>query len=87
MKISEVENICYKEKISLIAAVGDGILKKHGVAARIFSAVSKQCINVQMISAGASDVTIYFLVDTRDRDNALRAIHKEFFGGERCENN
>ncbi|MDI3495804.1 aspartate kinase [Pseudothermotoga elfii] len=86
MKISEVENICYKEKISLIAAVGDGILKKHGVAARIFSAVSKQCINVQMISAGASDVTIYFLVDTRDRDNALRAIHKEFFGGERCEN-
>jgi len=82
MKIAEVEDICYKTGISLIAAVGDGILRKHGVAARIFSAVSKQCVNVEMISAGASDVTTYFIVNSEDREKALKAIHEEFFGGD-----
>ncbi|MFN4189779.1 MAG: aspartate kinase [Pseudothermotoga sp.] len=79
MKIAEVEDIQYKTEISLIAAVGDGLLRKHGIAARIFTAVSKKNINVEMISAGASEVTIYFIVKLTDRDKALRAIHEEFF--------
>lgn len=79
MQIPEVEDIHYKTEISLIAAVGDGLLKKHGIAARIFTAVSRKHINVEMISAGASDVTIYFIVKLQDRDKALRAIHEEFF--------
>jgi len=85
MKIIEVEDICYKTGISLIATVGDGILRKHGVAARIFSAVSKQEINVEMISAGASDVTTYFIVSSENREKALKAIHEEFFGGDEFE--
>ncbi|WP_041081873.1 aspartate kinase [Thermotoga profunda] len=88
MQIAEVEDIHYKTEISLIAAVGDGLLKRHGIAARIFTAVSRKNINVEMISAGASDVTIYFIVRLTDRDKALQAIHEEFFrGGENGENN
>jgi len=56
------------------------------VAARIFSAVSRHEINVEMISAGASQVTIYFLVNLKDRNRALQAIHREFFEGEKHEN-
>lgn len=82
IKIAEVEQIDFKTNISLIAAVGNGILQRHGIAARIFTAVSKEKINVLMISAGASEVTVYFIVSTADRDKALRAIHEEFFGGE-----
>ncbi|MDD8020140.1 MAG: aspartate kinase [Acidobacteriota bacterium] len=85
MRIAEVEDVFYRTDISLIAAVGDGILKKPGVAARIFSAVSRHSINVEMISAGASHVTIYFLVNLKDRNRALQAIHKEFFGGKEHE--
>ena len=81
MDIPHVDNILYRTDISLIAAVGDGLLKRHSVAARIFSSVSKQGINVEMISAGASNVTIYFLVRTEDRQKALKAIHDEFFSG------
>jgi len=79
LQISEVEEIHYRTEISLIAAVGDGLLKKHGIAARIFSAVSRKEINVEMISAGASEVTIYFIVSLQDREKALQAIHEEFF--------
>lgn len=81
LNIPEVEQIDFKTNISLIAAVGNGVLQKHGIAARIFSAVSKEKINVLMISAGASEVTVYFIVSIEDRDRALQAIHKEFFGG------
>lgn len=82
MTIPQVEQINYKTGISLIAAVGDGLLQHHSIAARIFSAVSKQQINVEMISAGASNVTIYFIVQEKDRQKALQAIHEEFFGGD-----
>lgn len=81
LNIPEVEQIDFKTNISLIAAVGNGLLQRHGIAARIFSAVSRERINVQMISAGASEVTMYFIVNVEDRDKALRAIHREFFGG------
>ncbi|WP_018963787.1 aspartate kinase [Coprothermobacter platensis] len=82
MEIPQVQNIVYKTDISLIAAVGDGLLQHHSIAARIFSAVSKQKVNVEMISAGASDVTMYFIVRATDREKALKAIHEAFFGGE-----
>ena len=64
MKIAEVEDIC-QDEISLIAAVGDGILKRHGVAARILP-LSQNSVNVEMISAGASDVTTYFIVNSEN---------------------
>jgi len=86
MNISEVEYIRYKTDISLIVAVSDKLLKTHGIAARMFSAVSKEHINIEMISAGASEVTIYFIVKLKDRDRALKAIHREFFGGDLLEN-
>ncbi len=82
INISEIEEINYKTGISLIAVVGNGILQKYGIAARVFMAVSKKDINVEMISAGASDVTMYFIVNISDRTAALQAIHDEFFGKE-----
>lgn len=38
-----------------------------------------------MISAGASDVTTYFIVSSENREKALKAIHEEFFGGDEFE--
>ncbi len=82
INIPEIEEIHYKTDISLIAVVGNGILQKHGIAARVFSSVSRKDVNVEMISAGASDVTMYFIVKITDRNAALQAIHDEFFGME-----
>jgi len=85
LKVAEVERVECRSGRSLIAAVGSGILRKHGIAAGIFSAVSREKVNVEMISAGASEAAVYFIVDTRDRNKALRAVHEEFFGGEQVE--
>jgi len=62
----------------LIAVVGEGLLKKKGLAARVFSAVAEKEINVEMTSAGASEVAYYFIVRDQDLEKAIHAVHDEF---------
>jgi aspartate kinase/aspartokinase/homoserine dehydrogenase 1 len=74
-----VDSVSALRDISLIAAVGDGILERPGIAARVLGAVSAHNINVLTISAGASNVAVYFIINRRERETAVRAIHDEFF--------
>ena len=74
--VTEIETI---DNISIIAAVGEGVVEKEGVAARMFTAVARKGINVKIISLGASQVVSYFIVDKGDRDEAIKEIHNEFF--------
>jgi aspartate kinase len=64
---------------SLICFVGEGLGFAEGIAARVFRAVADRGINVQLISAGASMVAYTFTVDTKDLEEAVRAVHREFF--------
>jgi aspartate kinase/aspartokinase/homoserine dehydrogenase 1 len=77
--IGAVEEISLRDDVSLIAVVGEGLLVRPGVAARVLSAVSRRRINVELICAGASGVAAYFIVDRADRAPAVNAIHEEFF--------
>jgi len=74
-----IERIDIADDIALVAVVGEGLLKRKGVAARVFSAVARADVNVEMISSGASDVAYYFVVKQNDVELAIKAIHKEFF--------
>lgn len=78
--LAAVDRIAIMDNISLIAVVGEGILEKPGIAARVFSAVSRHNINIRMISAGASSVATYFIIAKDEREKAVKSIHKEFFG-------
>ncbi len=75
-----LEKVEVSPHASLICFVGEGIGTSHGIAARVFRAVAALGINVQFITAGASMVAYQFTVDTRDLDEAVRAVHQEFFG-------
>jgi len=59
--------------------VGEGILNREGVAARCFTAVAAQNVNVEMISLGPSRVALYFLVRAKDLNSSVAAIHSTFF--------
>lgn len=78
--IPSVDEVEFADDIAIIAVVGESMAVRPGIAGRIFGAVSRAGINVRMISMGASPVAAYFIVDGRDRDCAVRAIHEEFFG-------
>lgn len=67
------------DNIAVVAAVGNGIAENYGVAARIFTALAKNGINVLMSCSGASPIVSYFLIELNDRIQAVKAIHHEFF--------
>ncbi|MBU0712817.1 aspartate kinase [bacterium] len=79
LKLTAVKTIITEDDLSVIAAVGEGLLEKHGIAVRMFGAVSRRGINMEIISVGASQVAAYFIVRRNDRDEAVKAIHAEFF--------
>ncbi len=74
-----IKGIELEERLALVGVVGERIMEKEGVYARIFTAVARERINVEMAAAGASPVACYFLVKRSDLDRAVRAVHDEFF--------
>ncbi len=79
IELPAVNEIITLDDISLIAVVGQGMLDNHGVAARIFSAIARQKINIKISSSGASQGVSYLVVDRENRTLAVREIHNEFF--------
>ncbi len=71
-----------EEGKALICAVGKGMRHVVGLASRVFGAVATSGVSIQMISQGASEINIAFLVDNSDITGAVRALHGEFFSEE-----
>ena len=68
--------------MSMVLVVGKGIGETHGTAGRIFTAVGGAGVNVEMISVGASDIALAFVIRTKDRMAAIRAVHEAFLAHE-----
>jgi bifunctional aspartokinase / homoserine dehydrogenase 1 len=79
IELTAVGKLQVEDDISIVAAVGHGITDNFGIAARIFTALASESINVLMSCSGASPIVSYYLVQTQDRTPAVRAIHREFF--------
>ena len=66
---------------AVICVVGEGMRNTPGVSGRTFSVLGKNKINIEMISQGASEINITFVVDGKDAENAVKVLHKEYYGG------
>ena len=63
--------------VSKVSIVGAGMLENAGVAAKMFEALYQAHINIHMIST--SEIKVSVLVNERDADRAVQAIHDRFF--------
>lgn len=79
LKGNIIERIDFQKDTALIAVIGEGVLKRKGILARVLEAVSRKRINIEMASAGASEVAIYLIIASDDVKDAVEAIHTEFF--------
>ena len=70
------QNILIKRNVSKISIIGVGMITTPGVTYRMFKALSKQKINIQVIST--SEIKISVLVDKKNIKKAISALHKEF---------
>ena len=63
--------------VGLLAAVGEGMQGKPGLAGRIFTAISRAQVNVIAIAQGSSELTIAVVVRRDGLERAVRAVHAE----------
>jgi aspartate kinase len=71
------ESINVNDQVSKISIVGAGMINSPGIASIMFEALYDANVNIQMIST--SEIKVSVLVDVKDADLALKAIHKKFF--------
>ncbi len=67
----------YSGRKAIVCLVGENLRDTPGVAAQIFEAISD--INVRMISQGASEINLTFVIDEADVPEAVRRLHARFF--------
>ena len=69
--------VLIEEDVAKVSIVGAGMLGNPGTAARMFGALSKAGVNIDIIST--SEISISCLVKGSELKEAVNAIHDEFF--------
>jgi aspartate kinase len=76
-ELGKIADVKFEGNKALICMVGEDIRGQSGISGRVFSAIRH--INVRMISQGASEINMSFMIEESDVDEALRSLHAEFF--------
>ncbi|MEI8079019.1 MAG: aspartate kinase [bacterium] len=66
------------EDLALIAIVGEDLANTPGMAAKVFSALAGEGVNVRIINQGASELNIIVGVKEDDYEKAVRALYLTF---------
>ncbi len=69
--------VLIEKDVAKVSIVGVGMLGSPGIAARMFGALSKAGINIDVIST--SEISISCLIKSADLEKAVNIIHNEFF--------
>ena len=75
-KIAEVEE---EHDKAIFCVVGERLKKTRGAVTSVFAALDDGDIPVSMISLGASEINVTFVVDGKDIQRTARALHRAFF--------
>jgi len=76
-ELGKIADVKMEGNKALVCLVGEDIRGHNGIAGRVFSAISH--VNVRMISQGASEINMSFMIDEEDVEEAIRSLHRVFF--------
>ncbi|MDY3917916.1 MAG: aspartate kinase [Candidatus Limivivens sp.] len=71
-----LQSVACKKDVAKVSIVGAGMMSNPGVAAKMFEALYNVGVNINMIST--SEIRITVLVDQKDGEKAMNAIHDAF---------
>ena len=75
--LEQLADVKYEGQKALVCMVGEDIRGQQGIAAQVFNAVKH--VNVRMISQGASEINMSFMIEEADAEEAVRSLHAAFF--------
>jgi len=76
-ELSKIADVKMEGHKALVCLVGEDIRGHNGIAGQVFNAIRH--INVRMISQGASEINMSFMIDEEDVEDAVRSLHRVFF--------
>ena len=75
-KTINYRKLIFEKAVSKISIIGVGMITTPGVTFRMFQTLANKKINIKVIST--SEIKISVLIDKKNTQNALMALHKEF---------
>ena len=72
----DLGGVDYDENIAKVSIVGVGMKSHSGVAAKAFSALAQNGINIEMIST--SEIKVSMIIDEKFSELAVRVLHEAF---------
>ena len=72
----EAKSVSITEAIAKVSLIGVGMRSHSGVAAKMFEVLSREGINIMMIST--SEIKISCVIDEKYLELAMRALHSAF---------
>jgi len=71
----DIDGITTTDECAVVTVVGAGMRHTPGIAGRVFSALGGAGVNVVAIAQGSSECSISLVVDAKEADEAVRAVH------------
>ncbi|MFH1228102.1 MAG: aspartate kinase [Planctomycetota bacterium] len=78
-ELSKFARVKLEDKQALICVIGEDIRRLHGISGNIFGALRDANINIKMISQGATQTNIAFLIDNSTVKKVVRVLHEILF--------
>ena len=75
--LEKLADVKYEGRKAIVCLVGENIRGTRGIAAKVFGALPDA--NVRMISQGASEINISFVIEEDDVEETVRTLHTVFF--------
>ncbi|MEK9164712.1 MAG: ACT domain-containing protein, partial [Chloroflexota bacterium] len=76
----DIDSVVPFQDAVIVTVVGAGLKYTPGIAGRVFSALGHADVNVVAIAQGSSECSISLVVDAKEADEAVRAIHSLIVG-------
>src|SRR5262249_10587140 len=76
-ELAEYGEVRVLKDVAIVSVVGRQFREQSGIAGRVFNALND--VNILMISGGASDINLTFVVSQDDADKAVKQLHGQFF--------
>ena len=72
--------VAIERDLTILMIVGEGMCYTAGMFAKACLALASAGISMSMVNQGSSEVSFMIAIRQADRDNAVRALYKAFFG-------
>jgi len=76
-ELEKFSEVSVSDGKAIVCVVGENIRRSPGIVGKIFSALDE--IHINMISQGASEINISFVVNESDLERVVRLLHDELF--------